>query len=235
MTVMKLLRVAPAARLTDEAVTAPAVTEEIMRAGNSGKPLTRPEVPYLVAAGAFLVVGALIGIALDDGTREYTPPDGVTIFALVYIVAQAIERALEPLSHFFGVTNKSENAPSGATQTVITKSQAVKARDKAMQLDDREEAAAKAAWWQEIADQIRRNTATLWAVASMIGMIFSGWLGLLLLHAVKAPNAPRWLDIIITGVIIGGGTKPLHDLISNIQAAKEKKQNPKEASGTSAS
>ena len=32
----------------------------------------------------------------------------------------------------------------------------------------------------------------------------------------------------MTGLAIGGGTKPLHDLISNLQAAKEDKKDPKE-------
>jgi len=41
----------------------------------------------------------------------------------------------------------------------------------------------EAAWWQEMIEQIRRNTATLRAVASMLGMILAGWLGVLLLDA----------------------------------------------------
>jgi hypothetical protein len=34
------------------------------------------------------------------------------------------------------------------------------------------------------------------------------------------------IDILITGLAIGGGTKPLHDLISNLQAAKVSKKDP---------
>ena len=34
------------------------------------------------------------------------------------------------------------------------------------------------------------------------------------------------LDILVTGLAIGGGTKPLHDLISNLQAAKDNRKNP---------
>jgi hypothetical protein len=220
------------------AVAVPAL-EAAVEAGKTGKPLTRPELGYLAIVLVAVVVGAVVGIVLDDGKRVYSPPDGVSIFALFYIAAQAIERLLEPLSSFYGRTKASAEAgaalPAAATANArYTKSEAVKERDKALAFNDATTAAADAAWWQEMVDQIRRNTTTLWAVASMLGMIAAGWLGLLLLHAVKAPNAPRWLDIILTGIVIGGGTKPLHDLIGNIQNAKEKKENPKEVSGQSA-
>jgi hypothetical protein len=31
------------------------------------------------------------------------------------------------------------------------------------------------------------------------------------------PN--RWVDLVVTGLVVGAGTKPLHDLISNIQTS----------------
>jgi hypothetical protein len=208
-------------------------------AGNSGKPLTRPEAGYLILIVAALAVGAILGIWIDDGKRMYTPPDGVSIFALFYIAAQAIERLLEPLANFYGTTKATADddggKPASATKARYTKSQAVKERDKALATPDAAVAAAEAAWWQEMIEQIRRNTATLWAIASMLGMIVAGWLGLLLLHAVQAPHAPRWFDIIVTGIVVGGGTKPLHDLIENVQKSKEKKENPSGVSGQSAS
>jgi hypothetical protein len=34
------------------------------------------------------------------------------------------------------------------------------------------------------------------------------------------------LDILVTGLAIGGGTKPLHDLIGNLQASKDSKKDP---------
>ena len=96
-------------------------------------------------------------------------------------------------------------------------------------------AAREAAWLQELVEQIRRNTATIWTLASALGMIAAGWFGLLLLHAVAAPDVSRELDIIITGIAIGGGSKPLHDLIENIKKSKEEKENPNETDGQSAS
>jgi hypothetical protein len=43
-------------------------------------------------------------------------------------------------------------------------------------------------------------------------------LGLRFLSAVQVGSSPRWLDVFVTGLVISGGTKPLHDLIGMIQA-----------------
>jgi hypothetical protein len=237
--VVRILQTGPiAGPAVDEAgqqLAVPAANAVITAsAGGSNKPLTRPEAFYIAIIVGALVLGAGVGVWLDDGKRVYTPPDGVSVFALFYIAAQTIERLLEPLSHFYASTKPAGNQPAryppptasaqssivAKLRTRITKSVAVTKRDEALAAGD----APAAAWWQEMVDQVRSNTTSLWAIASAIGMVLSGWLGLLLLNAVKAPNAPRPLDIIVTGIVIGAGTKPVHDLISNIQKAKEAKE-----------
>lgn len=216
--------------------------------GRSGKPLIRPEWGYVATATVLLLVGAGGGIWLDDPSKPlYEAPDGISVFAVLLIAAQTIERLLEPIAPFFGRT-KATGAPvaSGANDPLptgrVTKATAIKARDRALaqSLDASDSctaatAATEAAWCQELVDQTRRNTATLWALASALGMAFAGGLGVLLLHGVGAGRAPRWLDVIVTGIAIGGGSKPLHDLIENLQKSKEKKENPVEATGQSAS
>jgi hypothetical protein len=98
-------------------------------AGNSGKPLTRPEREYMVLVALLVVIGAVVGILLDDGKRMYSPPDGVSIFALFYIGAQAIERLLEPLASFYGTTaatGEQDSGKPGGLSGRLTKSQAVR-------------------------------------------------------------------------------------------------------------
>jgi hypothetical protein len=221
-------------------VVAGGAPKEVVKQGGTEKPLTHAELGYMAIAVLALVVGALVGIGLDDeGRQAYQPPDGVSIFALFYIVAQAIERLLEPLSRIYGATPKPQGEAAGegivAKLGFVTKSRAVKAQDEAMALSDKDQASKQTAVWQEVIDQIRRNATTLWAVAAMIGMIVSGWIGLGLLEAVNAPDVSREVDIVVTGLILGAGTKPLHDLIENIQASKEKKKNPNTVDGSAAS
>ena len=59
---------------------------------------------------------------------------------------------------------------------------------------------------------------------SFLAMLASGSLGLLLLRSVGLTGAPVWADIFVTGLAIGSGTKPLHDLISNLQQSSSQKE-----------
>jgi hypothetical protein len=81
-----------------------------------------------------------------------------------------------------------------------------------------------------------------WALATALGLLASATLGLYLLHVVglrgdqltadgvwsggilSAAGVRHMLDLLVTGLAIGAGTKPLHDLITNLQAAKYSKK-----------
>jgi len=79
-------------------------------------------------------------------------------------------------------------------------------------------------------DQERADKALLvGAAASLAGVIFSGFIGLYFLHAISGgtfgdgndDNLARTFDVLLTGLAIGGGTKPLHDLIKRVEKSKE--------------
>lgn len=58
------------------------------------------------------------------------------------------------------------------------------------------------------------------AIAFVIAVVLCEVLGLYLLQAVGVEKIPGNLDVIITALAIGGGTKPLHDFIKNIEKTK---------------
>jgi hypothetical protein len=37
---------------------------------------------------------------------------------------------------------------------------------------------------------------------------------------------PAWVDALVTGLVVGSGTKPLHDVLSRVQKTKEKAEDP---------
>jgi hypothetical protein len=41
-------------------------------------------------------------------------------------------------------------------------------------------------------------------------------------------GVPEEVDLVLSGLAVGSGTKPLHDLISNLQKAKEDTEDPPE-------
>ena len=61
------------------------------------------------------------------------------------------------------------------------------------------------------------KTIWLWSLATMFALLASAWFGVLLLTAIGVQDVPRWFDLLITGLVIGAGTKPLHDLISTLK------------------
>jgi hypothetical protein len=79
--------------------------------------------------------------------------------------------------------------------------------------------AAKAADEQAKADRLReQRTIIFWAIASICGLGISGGFGFFLLQSVSVTPVNSFLDLAITGLTIGAGTKPLHDLITSMQA-----------------
>lgn len=77
----------------------------------------------------------------------------------------------------------------------------------------------KAAEDQASADTLRTNrTIFFWAIASICGVGISGGFGLFLLQSIATSHVNSFLDLAVTGLTIGAGTKPTHDLITSLQA-----------------
>jgi len=141
---------------------------------------------------------------------------GVSVFALLYIAAQAVERLLEPLSSLDPATPKAEVARDQSVASAL-----------ASPTTPLLNAAAAA---QAALEKLRQNKAVLfWGLATLAGMVMSALTGIYLLDIViETPQPPPPLDILVTGLVVGGGTKPLHDLITRIEKAKDNAQDPAE-------
>ena len=57
------------------------------------------------------------------------------------------------------------------------------------------------------------------AVATLLGVAASAAMGLYLPEVIGV-DVPRWLDMLVTGFGLAGGTKGLHELIKTLQKAK---------------
>ena len=176
-------------------------------ASGDGKPPTDGTKAHLGVKIAALVVlvGSLVYCLLGAGLAKWCHAQpfqvdlaNFALFAAFIVVAGAIERFLEPL------------------------------------------AAALPPWGNTEAEKADR-ALLLGSVALIIGMIVSSVFGLYFLEAIGVKigaqtgsgNAAkivlktdgdkllRGLDIFITALIITGGTKPLHDMISSIEKKKE--------------
>jgi hypothetical protein len=154
-------------------------------------PAVQPTSYYWLVAGGIAALGAVVGL-LFMHYRNPPPGAGFGAFATIYVLAQAIERILEPVNHF-------------------------------LKLGGDPDAAATA---DERARVHANRVAVCFGLASGLAMIACGYFGVGLLHAIGDDGSPRYADVIVTGLAIGGATKPLHDLITIVDSAARRRKAP---------
>ena len=129
-------------------------------------------------------------------------------FTGLFILALAIERALEPFSRKLGPDTTRAKEERDAPQRK-----------------------ASAAQDQNAVEMCRRLTGVVtWGAATGLSFLLCAKLNITLMEAVAANGSaqpPFWADLLVTGLVVGAGTKPLHDLVTNI----ERKQDSPQAAG----
>jgi hypothetical protein len=200
--------------------------------------------PLGVVIGAMLVVAAaaVVAVVIYDGDATLTlKPEGIAIFAPLYVAAQAIERLLEPLASLVLTPNEEKDDVKQAREEklrvtevaramAIANPGAVDERGLLTARGDTPDVTAAATKEQLALHRLRRKRAirklVWWAVATVAGLLLCGALGLGILEAMS-DDADGWtdrqhsIDIVLTGLVIGAGTKPLHDLITRLEKAKD--------------
>jgi hypothetical protein len=186
-----------------KAVPAPAPAPAAPAAGVDAAPADNslPD-PTRVAKWALfgmLLLAALVGVIWNNvghaGTAfvpSMTSTANFALFAGFYVAAQIIERLLELVSPGLPVWNVPDAPNPGGAATPAQLATAKAAQVKA----DRALAAS--------------------GLATIFGVIASCAFGLFFLGAVGI-DASHTVDSVATGLVIGAGTKPLHDLITTIQ------------------
>ena len=163
---------------------------------------------------AVAVVVFVIGWLLfkDAKTPAAALAADMGLFALLYVMAQAIERVLEPVASVdpFKIIFERKRNRKAAESKADPENEAKKKKAVAAQADLKR--------WKA------NRAVVLWALAALLGMWASSVIGVYVLDVVietaeGAAGPDRALDVAVTGLVIGGGTKPLHDLISRVQAS----------------
>lgn len=247
-----------------------------MEASNEGTPPpsgNEPAKQLAVAASPWWVLGGIVAIAVswliakwiveqDKGSILLVDSANFEWFALLFVLALALERLLEPFMGFV----KSNDVAQQKTAVVAAKQKAEQTKEKAqtaaqsfafLQTDttgvlvaqEQSESEASSAAEALAASKaklarVQANRAVFaWAAASTIAVVACAYLGAGILFAlsggtfglVEIPadgllpgqdsspfdSTNRALDFLVTGLIVGAGTKPLHDMVSKIQKSKE--------------
>ncbi|MEU6205148.1 hypothetical protein ABZ814_16375 [Micromonospora musae] len=156
----------------------------------------------LMAAGGFV---AWTVWSSGANPAKIEPSDTTAVFLTLLVFAAALERILEPFSRWL---------PGRRTEAALQRTVA----DASSRADVSSEAVATAR--AAMARAKANRTIVTWGLASGLATVASSSTGFYVLHAVAGPDwngLAVWIDAIITGVMVGSGTKPLHDLISRVQ------------------
>jgi uncharacterized membrane protein YdbT with pleckstrin-like domain len=179
---------------------------------------TSPPSTSVVAVSMVLVI--LAAVVMWLAYRYWIKPNqihfsaGYVPYAGIIAAAAGLERFLEPLSKVLLSTHTKKEAAASS------KSAALKAAaDPANEAAAVQALVADAATKQADVNQRKTERAIIfWAIASTAGLVISGSFGFFLLQSVATSHVNTFLDLTITGLTIGAGTKPTHDLVTSIQA-----------------
>jgi hypothetical protein len=195
-----------------------------------------------LALGMFFIVLAMAVVAAIFYVRTdpnlHLDLESFVVFAPIYAAAQAIERLLEPFAAILlpaqaekedadaakagkqraqGALEASLQANPGAAGQGVA---VVAAQDELAEADAQQRDAAA-----RLSKRQSERALVFFAIASVASLALCAVLGLGLIQAMTDDPLEEYLraiDVALTGIVIGAGTKPLHDLISRVEKAKEK-------------
>ena len=167
---------------------------------------------YLIVALGIVAISAVVAVLVYE-SREPSRivfGEGWSALAGIYILTQATERLLEPVSRVLLPTAPAKDELAGAMATATNTGSVADANAAA-------ESKAK------LERLTRDRTILFWGISTGVGLLVSGLFGIMLFWGIAQEGAPEpWLDVLATGLVVGGGSKSLHDLITRIEKSKEK-------------
>ncbi len=178
-----------------------------------------------IGADVRLIAGAIVSVVAAAilmwfAYRYWIKPTtmqvmtGFVPYAGVLAVTAALERFLEPLSDLIPPQTGVAKDAATEAKTVMRKLAAdFKVRTQVVQ-QHAQDAATKQA---QVDKEKFERTIIFWAIASVCGLAISGGFGMFLLQSISTSHVNSFLDLTVTGLTIGAGTKPLHDAIVGIQ------------------
>ncbi len=140
----------------------------------------------------------------------------MSVFAALFVFSAATERILEPFSRWMPGRKEQERYEKAVADMENGVPGATNA----------------AAHYKAAVDQARSSRGlVMWGIATAMATVLSASGGFYLLRMINENPAgwsvvPVWVDALITGLVVGSGTKPLHDIINRVQNQSNITQTP---------
>lgn len=218
----------------DGGAAQPAGTEPAAAAADDSKKAS-PHPIATVAAVFLFVAGVIVAVNLflEDGGPTFSVPEGLGAFVLFYVAAQAAERFVEMVLPAF---EKIPGLDKKASEALRDKAVAAATNSEDPAADQTGKQAANA---QVDVEQRRANRAAVaFAFTAVLGMALCAYLDAGFLTAIGVSfgddakdSWPQALEMAVTGLVIGGGSKQLHDLITRVSKKIESQSTPAATGG----
>jgi hypothetical protein len=201
-------RIIGVARVPAQAGPTPAPGPQPPAAPGVQMAASSPAMPASLAALAvsfgLVALGAGICFSFPLKTPLRLESAGAAYGGLL-VFAAAVERFVEPFSHWLPGRN-ARNQYEAAYANMLNGTWPLDAV-----------ARAKA----EMNRAVANRAVIAWGLATAVASLIASASGFYLLRSISAdgwtPSVPRWIDALITGLVVGSGTKPVHDLITKAQ------------------
>jgi hypothetical protein len=141
--------------------------------------------------------------------------DTMSTFGALFVLSAATERVLEPFSRWMPGRTEVERYERAVADLENGVPGAMNA----------------AAHYKAATDSARASKGILmWGIATFAATIFSASAGFYLLRMLSDNpswnGVAPWMDALITGLVVGSGTKPVHDVIQRFQNSATSPQTP---------
>ncbi|GAB3731291.1 hypothetical protein GCM10027598_54220 [Amycolatopsis oliviviridis] len=161
-----------------------------------------PDFSTIATGFALLLGGYLLALlVVHEAWGDATQPQITTsfnAFALLFVMALAIERLVQPFAPRLGPDSA---GPAADLQTAQGREGV---RTALVTLND-----------------ARNRTAIVtWGLATGLACLLAAGTNITLLQAITDRQGPQiafWLDLLVTGLVVGAGTKPINDLWTRLQ------------------
>ena len=148
-------------------------------------------------------------------TSPFRMSEPMAIFGALLVFAAAVERVLEPITRWMPGRSEQERYEKAVAD-----------------LDNGVPGAMNAvAHYKAALDSARATRGILmWGIATGLATLLAASSGFYLLRMLAADpgwnGVAVWADALVTGLVVGSGTKPLHDLINRMQHNANVTQTP---------
>lgn len=169
---------------------------------------------YILAAIAAVAAGVVTGQLLVDEDVTYKVMPEVSVFAVLYVLAQGVERIVEFVISVLSMAIKgfAENKKRAQLSAINSTLNGNPTVDDIEGLSKKQAAVAEA-----------RTEITVLAQGLAFGMAYAlvSYLEFGIFKAIGVAGFEPGLDRVLTAIAVMGGSKGLHELIGRLQKSKE--------------